>query len=152
MNRPELRIGDLERDAAVTALGEHYAAGRLTKEEYDERADVAWRARTRSDLAPVFADLPALRPAQPLVPPTAQRGSSTGRSRRSAPPVLPVLLIVVILAGVTGLEVWPFVLLGLAYVWLRMWMGVATLRERFARRADRPAWGRAVEPWGRPRF
>ena len=36
---PELRIGDAEREAAVTALGEHYAAGRLTKEEYDERAD-----------------------------------------------------------------------------------------------------------------
>ena len=34
---PELRIGDAEREAAVTALGEHYAAGRLTKDEYDER-------------------------------------------------------------------------------------------------------------------
>ena len=39
MNGPELRIGDDDREAAVTALGEHYAAGRLTKEEYDERAD-----------------------------------------------------------------------------------------------------------------
>ena len=36
---PELRIGDAEREATISALGEHYAAGRLTKEEYDERSD-----------------------------------------------------------------------------------------------------------------
>ena len=56
--QPELRIGDEEREAAVAALGEHYAAGRLTKEEYDERAERAFAARTRSQLLPLFADLP----------------------------------------------------------------------------------------------
>ena len=152
MNRPDLRIGDLERDAAVSALGEHYAQGRLTKEEYDERADVAWRARTRSDLAPIFADLPALQPVRPATPPIALGGSSKGRSRRSAPPVLPVLLLLVVVAGLTGLEVWPFVLLGLVYVWLRTWMGVSRVREQWARRADRVAPGSALEPWRRPRF
>ena len=55
---PEPRIGDLERDAAITALGEHYAAGRITKEEYDERAGFALRARTAADLRPLFVDLP----------------------------------------------------------------------------------------------
>jgi hypothetical protein len=55
---PEPRIGDVERDAAITALGEHFAAGRITKEEYDERAGFALRARTTSDLRPLFADLP----------------------------------------------------------------------------------------------
>jgi hypothetical protein len=40
----EMRIGDAEREAAVTALGEHFAAGRLTKEEYDERSGRAWTA------------------------------------------------------------------------------------------------------------
>lgn len=151
MNRPELRIGDLERDAAVTALGDHYAAGRLTKEEFDDRADVAWRARTSSDLAPLFADLPALHPTPPIARAATRPGSSRGR-RRSAPPVLPVLLLVLVLAGVTGLEIWPIVLLGLAYVWLRMWMGVATLRERLGRRTEHPAWGGVVEPWRRPRY
>lgn len=151
MNRPELRIGDLERDAAVTALGEHYAAGRLTKEEYDERADVAWRARTRSDLAPIFADLPALSP-EPAAPAVVGPGVSRAGRRRSAPPVLPILLLVLVLAGVTGLEIWPIVLLGLAYMWLRMWMGVTHLRDRVARRAEHAPWGHAVEPWRRPRF
>jgi len=55
---PEPRIGDVERDAAIAALGEHYAAGRITKEEYDERSGFALRARTAADLRPLFVDLP----------------------------------------------------------------------------------------------
>ena len=54
----ELRIGDTEREAAVAALGEHFAAGRLEKEEYDERTAAAWTARTSGALAPLFDDLP----------------------------------------------------------------------------------------------
>ena len=57
----EPRIGDAEREAAVTSLGEHYAAGRLTKEEFDERSDQAWAARTAAGLWPLFADLPRLK-------------------------------------------------------------------------------------------
>lgn len=56
---PEPRIGDVERDAAIAALGEHYAAGRITKEEYDERSGFALRARTAADLKPLFVDLPS---------------------------------------------------------------------------------------------
>jgi hypothetical protein len=69
---PELRIGDSEREAAVAALGDHYAEGRLSKEEYDERAARAWEARTRSALWPLFSDLPR---------PSAQSsGQSSGQS------------------------------------------------------------------------
>ena len=53
-----VRIGDIERDAAVSALGDHYAAGRLTREEFDERSEQAMQARFHGDLAPLFADLP----------------------------------------------------------------------------------------------
>lgn len=70
----ELRIGDRDRESAVAALGEHYAQGRLTKDEYDERSDAAWTARTAADLRPLFADLPAARPTHaaqpaPVAPP-----------------------------------------------------------------------------------
>lgn len=54
----QLRIGDAERDSAVERLGEHFAAGRLTKDEFDERATQATQARYDSDLRPLFADLP----------------------------------------------------------------------------------------------
>lgn len=71
----QVRIGDAERDAAAAALGDHYAAGRLTKTEYDERVDQVWAAWFQADLDPVFADLPrpraggsGARPSADLVP------------------------------------------------------------------------------------
>ena len=36
--RPELRIGDAERDRVCDVLAEHFQAGRLTAEEFDQRA------------------------------------------------------------------------------------------------------------------
>ncbi|MEU7000553.1 DUF1707 domain-containing protein [Nonomuraea sp. NPDC046570] len=54
-----LRVGDAERDETTAALREHYAQGRLTREELDERLDQALNARTARDLAEVCADLPS---------------------------------------------------------------------------------------------
>ena len=62
MTGPEMRIGDAEREAAVQALGEHFAAGRLTKDEFDERSASAYAARTASALRPLFVDLPGPHP------------------------------------------------------------------------------------------
>lgn len=58
-----LRIGDAERDRAIDMLREHYAAGRLTKLEHEERTELALRARTGADLDALFADLPLPDPA-----------------------------------------------------------------------------------------
>lgn len=61
----DLRIGDAERDAAMTALREHYAQGRLTHEELDERLELVLSARTGRDLALAGADLPDLYGSHP---------------------------------------------------------------------------------------
>ena len=53
-----LRIGDSERDRAIAALGDHFAAGRLNAEEFEQRVDQAIRARFNDDLEPLFVDLP----------------------------------------------------------------------------------------------
>jgi len=53
-----LRIGDKEREDAVTRLGEHYEAGRLTAEEHTERIGRALEAKTEAELAALFTDLP----------------------------------------------------------------------------------------------
>ena len=53
-----LRIGDAERDAAATDLGEHYAAGRLTLDELHERLDAVFSAKTFGQLTRIMADLP----------------------------------------------------------------------------------------------
>ena len=57
---PTLRIGDAERDAAASRLGQHFAAGRLDETEYQDRLAAALAARTGTDLASLFADLPAV--------------------------------------------------------------------------------------------
>ena len=72
-----IRIGDAEREAATSALGDHYAAGRLTKDEYDERADGVTSARFQDDLAPLFADLPA--------GPEHQLATTSAAARRRTP-------------------------------------------------------------------
>jgi hypothetical protein len=54
----DLRIGTRERDAAVIVLGDHFVAGRLDLEEYQQRVDAAFHARTRGALRVLFRDLP----------------------------------------------------------------------------------------------
>jgi hypothetical protein len=53
-----VRVSDAERDMVVSQLSEHFQAGRLTTEEFDERAGLALGARTRSDLTTLMTDLP----------------------------------------------------------------------------------------------
>jgi hypothetical protein len=54
-----------DRESAVEALKAGYAEGRLSKEEYEARAEQAFTARTLGDLARVTADLPDGSPAAP---------------------------------------------------------------------------------------
>jgi hypothetical protein len=109
---PESRIGDVEREAALTALGEHYAAGRLTKDEYDERSDLALRARTHADLTPLFGDLPHA----PSTPGASAR--DTRRPVQHAPwqnlPLLPILAAGAVLVAVISGAWWVlFILAGI---------------------------------------
>ena len=67
--RPPTRIGTAERAAAMKALDEHLAAGRLQIEEYGDRSAQAANAITAPELAALFDDLPAPHPALPGVEP-----------------------------------------------------------------------------------
>ncbi len=53
-----MRIGDAERERAVSRLQEHHAAGRLSTDEFNDRMGKALEARTGSDLRGLFVDLP----------------------------------------------------------------------------------------------
>jgi DUF1707 SHOCT-like domain len=59
--QPSLRIGDAEREAVAAELREHYAHGRLTLEEFNERLDSVFAAKTQSDLNRLTRDLPHVR-------------------------------------------------------------------------------------------
>lgn len=54
-----MRVGHAEREAVAAELREHYAHGRLTLEELNERLDSALAAKTRADLDALMTDLPA---------------------------------------------------------------------------------------------
>jgi hypothetical protein len=55
----EIRASDEDRQRTVAALEQHAGAGRLTLDEFAERAQVAHGARTLDELAAVVGDLPS---------------------------------------------------------------------------------------------
>ena len=57
---PGVRAGDADRDAAATALGEHFAQGRLTLDELNARLDATLTATTHGELSQAARDLPDL--------------------------------------------------------------------------------------------
>jgi DNA-binding PadR family transcriptional regulator len=102
-----IRTSDADREHVTARLRDHYAEGRLTHAELDERMTAALTARTFGDLREIMADLPgpapALQQARPLPPAAARRA---GLGRRSLP-LLPLaaLALGVLLIPDTG---WPF--------------------------------------------
>ena len=57
---PQMRASDEDRDRAASLLREHHAAGRLTADEFQERLDAAYKAKTLGDIDKLMADLPAI--------------------------------------------------------------------------------------------
>ena len=57
---PRIRASDEDRDRTVSLLREHHAAGRLTAEEFNERIDKAYEAKTVGELDELMADLPGI--------------------------------------------------------------------------------------------
>jgi len=56
---PVLRASDAERDEIVRRLNVDVGEGRLTLAEFSDRVDSVYGSRTRGELAPLVADLPA---------------------------------------------------------------------------------------------
>jgi hypothetical protein len=82
-DRPPVRAADADRERVVELLREHTTAGRLNMQEYEERVDSAYAAKTIADLRPLLADLPVrLDAVLPLetrhdLPPRWQGGPGT---------------------------------------------------------------------------
>ena len=94
---PRLRASDEDRERAVAALREHLAVGRLTLEEFNDRLDGAYAARTTGELDLLLADLPGAdlqqlpdtslrrRGSGPLTPGPASAGLARPTSGRLSP-------------------------------------------------------------------
>lgn len=70
----QLRVGHAEREAIAAELREHYAEGRLTLDELNERLDLTLAAKTRADLDTPMRDLPSRGPV-PAAAPGGRNGS-----------------------------------------------------------------------------
>jgi hypothetical protein len=104
-----MRASDADRDAVLSDLSEHFQAGRLTAEEFDERAGRALAARTWGELKDLLRDLPATLPGS-RVPAAA---SSDARPERRAPVPIPVL---------AGIAIAIAVSIGIAHAWGLLWL------------------------------
>jgi hypothetical protein len=55
-----MRASDADRDRTAALLREHHAAGRLTAEEFNERLDRTYAAKTLGELDQQLSDLPGI--------------------------------------------------------------------------------------------
>ncbi|GAA5080603.1 DUF1707 SHOCT-like domain-containing protein [Nocardia iowensis] len=91
---PEIRIGTAEREEAMRRLSDHFAAGRLSVAEFDERSAVIAAAVTRGDVAKVFTDLPEPLAKAAAAPAKSESGFLSEWPERlmAAIPILAVIL------------------------------------------------------------
>jgi uncharacterized protein DUF1707 len=78
----ELRASDSDRDAIAEILREHHLAGRLQTDEFQDRLDRCYDAKTHGQLDELVADLPRPEPKRPA-------------ARAWRWPAIPVLALVV---------------------------------------------------------
>lgn len=97
---------DAERDEVAARLGQAAGEGRLTLEEFSDRVGRVYAARTRAELEPPVADLPAAgTPAAPVQPgQTRWRVSPIGGMSRRGPWRLPRRTVSVTLVGGVDLD------------------------------------------------
>jgi DUF1707 SHOCT-like domain len=142
-----IRASDADRDRVTARLREHFAAGRLSHDELDERVSAALHARTFGELRRLMADLPEPMPApagRPWPQPAAPRWAARPRS-----PLLPLVLIALIAAVLLpagGWMVFAFVKLMLL-LWLVAAVAGLVLTSRFRRRMRRRPHDGYPGPW-----
>lgn len=116
----DLRASDEERERAASEIRAHFAAGRLTEDELNERLEAAYGARTQGELEELRRDLPPL-PA-PRMQARAEVAERQARLRnqllqQTGSALTPFLICTVIwaLAGASG-SFWPAWLLIVAVI------------------------------------
>ena len=135
-----MRVSDADRERVAERLREHFAAGRLTSEELDERVTSALGAKTAGELRTVLADLPEPTPAGPQAgqapPPWAGR---PGFRYRRGPRLLPLVLLlffVLLLFHGGGFVFFALFKIALVLFLVAALAGIFTV-ARFRRRARR---------------
>jgi Domain of unknown function (DUF1707) len=147
-----IRASDADRERITTRLRDHFAEGRLTRDELDERVTAALHAKTLGDLRGLMTDLPEPRPLLPEGGLPSRAAPAPAAFVRRGPRLLPLVLLLAFAglalpgAGLVFLAAFQFFLLFVLV------SGVAALLTgaRFRRRARRQ-WIQGSHPsWGHP--
>jgi DUF1707 SHOCT-like domain len=149
MTRPEdLRVGDAERTKVTEALHDHFAQGRLTSDELDERLDATLSAKTYGELRQITRDLPGPEPVTAAALPTAAPAAPAIAGRRPRGlPLLPLAIgIFVATMLLSGGTMWA--LFGVLKVIFLVWLVMALVGFIHVRRWRRH--GRRFGPYGGP--
>lgn len=85
---PRMRASDADRERTSELLREHLAVGRLTPQEFEQRLDRVFAAKTIGELDALLADLPGIDlyrlPSADIAPASSYRtGGGRGLVRRS---------------------------------------------------------------------
>lgn len=145
-----IRASDADRERIASRLREHYAEGRLTSEELEERVAAALSARTYGDLRHVMADLP-----EPGMAPQPWGWPLSAAPRpvmvRTGPPLLPLAFLFLFMALLLPGGGWLFFGFFQAFVLLALIAaGVGLFAASRARRRIRRHWQDTGGPWGWP--
>jgi len=139
---PNIRASDADRDRAASLLREHHAAGRLTAEEFSERLDRAFEARTVGEIDGLLKDLPGIdlyrlpdaaltRQPRQRQPRPRDPGGSSGAWRAAWGAWFTVSLVCFVIWGLTSAPgyVWPlWVAAPLGAVLAGSWVTATALR------------------------
>jgi len=126
---PGIRASDEDRSRTAAALGEHYAAGRVTLEEFHERLDQVYAATTQGELDRLMADLPGTdlsrlpqrRPPGPVQVPADGSVLAWRAAWRFWLAVSVVLFVAWLLGGASGGPWFLWVAIPLGLLLLRRW-------------------------------
>jgi hypothetical protein len=108
MTDDRIRISDADRERAAARLREHFAEGRLSSEELDERISAALSAKTFGDVRPIMADLPDPVPVPPQARQSPPWATGPGAVFRGRPRILPLAVFALIAALVIPGAGWLF--------------------------------------------
>jgi hypothetical protein len=98
MRDPNLRASDADREATADRLRQHHTEGRLDPDEFQERLDKCFAAKTVGELADVMRDLPT----------DPSRHGGGGRTSFGllgclrAIPIVPIILAIVAIHLIVG--------------------------------------------------
>ena len=89
---PNQRAADTDREQTSERLRRHHAEGRLDAEEFQERVDHCYQAKTLGELDQLVTDLP----------PEQTREGRFHLQRLRMVPVLPIVIAILVIGAMTG--------------------------------------------------